>query len=461
MASVENYQQKIPNIRQRCLFNNSFRFRKDPLSLLSSCCQIDSPLIGIDDGFYVVVAPELIELVLHDKHQVFRKSLPDEDRSMVNFASSVMNSSGEDWRRKRKVLQPGFSRDDVAKGVDATIEITQGHLDRWQIEPPYSDIRKSLQRLCFDIGCQFFLKTTLGEKEQSAFVILSDLIIAKTRDGIRFPLGPFDRTEARLACARDSAKELAGAALARARQQRQGSDKSVAWHDGFERSFDEGSDEDDNWLRDEFCTMVLSGLEPMSAGLAWTLHLLTAHPDVLQRVTAEIDALATNGDGPISLDGLNENGLRETRAALKEALRLFPPAWLTGRTVFEDTVLGDFLLPKGSALMISPWVNHRSARYFDLPEDYRPDRWLDGTLEERLPRYAFFPFGGGSRRCIGEHFSMIHMTAILVCILRRFTLKRMPHTKVRPYPALVLRPLGVTLTLTPRASEAGLDRTFI
>ncbi|MGV2109488.1 cytochrome P450 [Agrobacterium vitis] len=456
MVSVENYQQKIPNVRQRHLFSNSFRFRKDPLSLLSSCCEINSPLIGIDNGFYVVTAPELIDLVLHDKNQVFRKSLPDEDRGMVNFASSIMNSSGDDWRRKRKVLQPGFHLDAVAKGVDATIEITQGHLDQWQVEPPSSDIRKSLQRLCFDIGCQFFLKTTFGEKEQSAFVILSDLIIAKTRDGIRFPLGPFDRTEARLACARDAAKELAGAALARARQQRQDSNKSVASHDGFERSFDEGSDEDDNWLRDEFCTMILSGLEPMSAGLAWTLHLLTAHPDVLRRVTAEIDALATNGDGPISLDGLPE-----TRAALKEALRLFPPAWLTGRTVFEDTVLGDFLLPKGSALMISPWVNHRSGRYFDLPEHYRPDRWLDGTLEKRLPRYAFCPFGGGSRRCIGEHFSMIHMTAILVCILRRFTLKRMPHTKVRPYPALVLRPLGVTLSLTPRAPKAGLDRNFI
>ncbi|WP_180608266.1 cytochrome P450 [Agrobacterium vitis] len=456
MISVENYQQKIPNIRQRHLFSNSFRFRKDPLSLLSSCREINSPLIGIDKGFYVVIAPELIELVLHDKNQFFRKSLPDEDRGMVNFASSIMNSSGDDWRRKRKVLQPGFNLDAVAKGVDATIEITQGHLDQWQVEPPSSDIRKSLQRLCFDIGCQFFLKTTLGEKEQSAFVILSDLIIAKTRDGIRFPLGPFDGTEARLASARDAAKELAGAALARARQQRQDSDKSVASQDGFERSFDKASDEDDNWLRDEFCTMILSGLEPMSAGLAWTLHVLTAHPDVLHRVTAEIDALAANGDGPISLDGLPE-----TRAALKEALRLFPPAWLTGRIVFEDTVLGDFLLPKGSAVMISPWVNHRSGRYFDLPEHYRPDRWLDGTLEKRLPRYAFFPFGGGSRRCIGEHFSMIHMTAILVCILKRFTLKRMPHTKVRPYPALVLRPLGVTLTLTPRAPKAGLDRNFI
>ncbi|BCH67529.1 cytochrome P450 hydroxylase (plasmid) [Agrobacterium vitis] len=424
--------------------------------MLSSCREINSPLIGIDKGFYVVIAPELIELVLHDKNQFFRKSLPDEDRGMVNFASSIMNSSGDDWRRKRKVLQPGFNLDAVAKGVDATIEITQGHLDQWQVEPPSSDIRKSLQRLCFDIGCQFFLKTTLGEKEQSAFVILSDLIIAKTRDGIRFPLGPFDGTEARLASARDAAKELAGAALARARQQRQDSDKSVASQDGFERSFDKASDEDDNWLRDEFCTMILSGLEPMSAGLAWTLHVLTAHPDVLHRVTAEIDALAANGDGPISLDGLPE-----TRAALKEALRLFPPAWLTGRIVFEDTVLGDFLLPKGSAVMISPWVNHRSGRYFDLPEHYRPDRWLDGTLEKRLPRYAFFPFGGGSRRCIGEHFSMIHMTAILVCILKRFTLKRMPHTKVRPYPALVLRPLGVTLTLTPRAPKAGLDRNFI
>lgn len=100
--------------------------------------------------------------------------------------------------------------------------------------------------------------------------------------------------------------------------------------------------------------------------------------------------------------------------------------------------------------MISPWINHRNARFFEEPDRFRPERWLDGTLQQHLPRYAFFPFGGGIRRCIGEHFSLLHMTLILVCILRRFILEPPSKTRAKAYPALVLRPLNVKLALMPR-----------
>lgn len=382
---------------------------------------------------------------------------------MVSFPASVMNSAGDDWRRKRKALQPGFHLDRIDGGVEGTIKTAERHLEQWHADVPYSDIREPLQLLCLDVGCQYLSGTTLADEERLAFVALADAIMLKTRDDKRFPLRLFDRAEAGLAAVRHKADDVADAVLARVRQRRSGD----GCQDGFGSSREhsgaaldgvlEGADD---WLRDEFCAMVLSGLEPMTAAIAWTLHLLTLNPEVLRRVVAEVDAVALTlaAGGSSSAAVVEPAVMAETRAALKEALRLFPPAWLTGRIVSQDTALGGFFLPRGSALIISPWVNHRSSRHFDAAGQYRPERWLDGTLERQLPRYAFFPFGGGRRRCIGDHFSMTHMTAILFCILRRFALKAAPGGKVRPYPALVLRPLGIGMILTHRAASAATDR---
>ncbi|MCJ8507082.1 cytochrome P450 [Rhizobium lemnae] len=431
------------------LLGNSIRFRWDPLSFLSACQGIDGPIVAIEDGLYLVSGPELIETILHNRDDIFLKTGSSEAGDMVSFPSSLMNSSGEDWSLKRRAMQPDFTLRRVASGLSSTRVITEAHLEQWQTGPRSGDIRKLLQELCLDVGCQFLLGTVLDEEGKEAFLVLSDAIILKTREPVRLPLHCFDRTSYRLTSAREAAKAVARAAIARAGQEH-GKAGSNNWIGSF---VNRTSVEDAEWLCDEFCAMVLSGIEPMSAGLTWTLHLLTSHPDVLQRVIAEVDALSSSewaaGEG---LAGLHP--FPEARASLLEALRLFPPAWLTGRTVARDTMLGDFFLAAGSAVMISPWINHRSARFFDEPDRFRPDRWMDGTLQQRLPRYAFFPFGGGIRRCIGEHFSLTHMAFILVCILKRFILKPPSKTQVKAYPALVLRPLGVKLALMPRATAA-------
>lgn len=322
----------------------------------------------------------------------------------------------------------------------AIFAIAERHLDQWLGDPASTDIRGRLQPLCLDAGCQYLFGSTLNGVERTAIIALADAILHKTRDRNRFRLWPFDRAEARLTATLERAKAIMDEMLARPRRSSRDNGQlgdMVGRHQG----------EQGDWLRDEFAAMILSGLEPMADALAWTLHLLARHPGTLERVVAEIDAARSTRDIG-STAGLT--GLAETNAAVKEALRLFPPAWMTGRIVARDTHLGGFDLPEGTALMVSPWVNHRDSRHFDAPDHFQTDRWLDSALEQRLPRYAFFPFGGGSRRCIGEHFTMIHMVAILVCLLSRYALREVQGADVRPFPALVLRPLGIRIILTPR-----------
>lgn len=434
-----------PGVVRQFFFGNASRFRSDPLSFLLICSNIDGPLVQIDDEVYLVTDPDLIEAVFHDKKRFFVKSLPGEAPGMVNFPASVMNSSGEDWRWKRKSLQSAFHHDRVDRSVKETFALAERHLSQWPDAPAQFDIREGLQPLCLDVGCQFLFGTTLTEAEKTSFIDLADAVMIKTRDRRPFPFWPFDRTEARLKATRQHAYGMASIILAR----------TSRWREENSRLFSEPSTTTQggpkDWMRDEVAAMILSGLEPMADALAWTLHLLVRHPAILRDVVAEVDRVTSERDGSEAA-GLAK--LVRTRASLKEALRLFPPAWLTGRIVAEDGNLNGFDLRRGAALMISPWVSHRSGRYFSAPEEYRPDRWLDGTLERRLPRYAFFPFGGGSRRCIGDHFSMTHMLTILACVLRRFTLSAAPGVDVRPYPALVLRPLGIRMILTSRHSRA-------
>jgi cytochrome P450 len=176
-------------------------------------------------------------------------------------------------------------------------------------------------------------------------------------------------------------------------------------------------------------TLLLAGHETTANALAWALHLLATHPEA---------QLRAGEDGPY------------VRAVWQEALRLFPPAWLQTRRLTEpDEVCGQ-RLPAGSMLVFSPWVVHRDPRWWPEPDRFRPERWLDPAPER--PRFAYFPFGGGPRQCIGNDFADLEGRAVLDAVLRRWRLAPAPDAPpVVPQPLVTLRPhFGVTLRVEPR-----------
>ncbi|WP_407472417.1 cytochrome P450 [Xanthomonas campestris pv. campestris] len=206
--------------------------------------------------------------------------------------------------------------------------------------------------------------------------------------------------------------------------------------------------DDGDWCRDEAAAILMSALEPMSAALTWTLLLLAQHPHIAQEVAQEASALdgADVASGTSLLDRLPQ-----TRACVKESLRLYPPAWITARIAQRDATLNGFHVPCGTQLLVSSWVVHRDGRYFSDPEIFLPARWLDDTATHSLARYSYFPFGGGSRSCIGSMLALTQMTVVIATILRTCTLHLAPDARPSPFPALVLRPLDVRIALRPRA----------
>jgi len=181
--------------------------------------------------------------------------------------------------------------------------------------------------------------------------------------------------------------------------------------------------------------------------LTWSWYLLAQRPEVEAKLAAELQTVL-DGRTPHAADFPK---LRYTEMVIKETLRLYPPVWLLGpRLAFHAYDLGGYRLPAGSMLMISPWVTHRDPRYFEHPEVFDPDRWADGRARQ-MPKYAYFPFSGGQRHCVGHYYAMMEAVLVLATIAQSFRLQRTSGAPITPQPLVTLQPReGMPMLLTRR-----------
>jgi cytochrome P450 len=202
-------------------------------------------------------------------------------------------------------------------------------------------------------------------------------------------------------------------------------------------------------VRDEVMTFFLAGHETTSLALTWSLYLLSQRPDAWERMKAEV-ADTLQGRRPNFEDVAQ---LPYTRAVVDEALRMYPPAYLQGRQAVSDVTIGGQHIERGVTLLMSQWVIHHDPRYFDEPWTFRPERWLDG-LASRLPRFAYFPFGGGQRQCIGNAFAQLEAQLVLACLALRVELELVPDQRIEPLALITLRPkFGIQMNVRANRAE--------
>jgi len=202
-------------------------------------------------------------------------------------------------------------------------------------------------------------------------------------------------------------------------------------------------------LRDEIFTLLMAGHETTANVLGWTTYLLGLHPEVDERIHAEVRSVM---GGRIRLDAADAERLPYTRIAITEAMRLYPPAWFIGRTALEDVMLGGYTIPRGASVLMSQYVMQRDGRYFDDPHEFRPERWSK-EFTERLPRGAFFPFSAGDRHCIGEGFAWLEALLALATLVDRWKFELVPGQDIRLNPSITLRPnAGIRMIVRQRAA---------
>jgi cytochrome P450 len=213
------------------------------------------------------------------------------------------------------------------------------------------------------------------------------------------------------------------------------------------RDEDTGESMNDRQLRDEVMTMLLAGHETTSLALSWTYYLLSQHPDIERSIADEVDRVI--GDGRPAFSHVEH--LSCTRRVVEESLRLYPPAWGFSRRALGDDEIGRFRVPAGSLVFLIPFMVHRRPKLWPDPERFDPDRFTP-ERESARPRFAYFPFGGGPRGCIGNQFAMVEALLIVAAIARRFRIELEPDQRIRPEPLITLRPKpGIRATIRKRA----------
>jgi cytochrome P450 len=208
-----------------------------------------------------------------------------------------------------------------------------------------------------------------------------------------------------------------------------------------------GSQMSDTQVRDEVLITFAAGHETTSNALTWTWYLLSQNPAAEKKLHEEVDAVLHEGVSP-TMDDLPE--LDYTTRVLTESMRLYPPAWILTREALKDCTIGGYSLPKGATVVLSQFVNHHDPRFFHDPERFDPDRWTP-EMRGDLPKFAYFPFGGGARSCVGEPFAWMEGVLLLASISRRWEMRHVEGHKVEMMPRITLRPkYGMQMRLRRR-----------
>jgi cytochrome P450 len=193
-------------------------------------------------------------------------------------------------------------------------------------------------------------------------------------------------------------------------------------------------------------TFFFAGHEATGLALSWAWYLLAQRPEADAQLVAELREVL--GSRPPRVADLPQ--LHYTASVVKETLRLYPPAWAIGREALRDCLVGGYRVPAGTQLIMSQWITHRDPRYFEAPEEFLPERWGNG-LNKQLPKYAYFPYGGGARVCIGKAFSEMETVLLLARIAQRFRLTLAPEQRVTLLPTFALVPKdGIKMVISER-----------
>jgi cytochrome P450 len=415
---------------------------------------------------YVLFHPQHVEHVLLGKTGNFVKGMTSRANPEL-FGNGLLTSDGDFWRRQRRLSNPAFHRESLVRYADITVEEAARLLEAWK-NGETRNIHNDMMNVTLRIVLRSLFGSELGENMGIIEPALDAIMVSSSGfHSIAFYLGIPTPTRKRHFRAVAELDKIVYALIARGRETLKTVERSMASTEQHSpvgpgagakdlltllltARDDDGNSMSDQQLRDEVITLLLAGHETTALNLSWTWYLLAQHPEVEEKLYAELDAVL--GGRPPSASDLPK--LQYTDRVIRETLRLYPPAWRVFRRTEEPLKVGDYLLPAGSNIVLSQWVTQRDPRWFSEPDRFNPDRWGEEAAA-KLPRFAYFPFGGGPRVCIGAGFAMMEATLLLATIAQRYRMRLTPNQRIKPLASITLRPKnGIRVVLQQRASAS-------
>ena len=458
------------------------QFIHDPIKTLSTISQKYGDVayfkLGPKQHVYLINNPDYIEKMLIYDHRNFKKGKRLQIAKSL-LGEGLVTSEGDFHNRQRRLIQPIFYPRQIMTYGKIMTDYAIRFRDRWKNEDTI-DISQEMMELTLGIICKSVLNYDVESEAKQVGKALTTTRNYSRR--LQSPIGHIlDKIPILPAPrgARKAKKELDSLVyglISDRRHHQQESDNNH--YDDLLSRLLEAQDSNlagpippssggsqyssngkmsDKQVRDEVMTIFIAGHETTANALTWTFYLLSQYPDVEKKLHDEIDSV---------LGTIDENGndvskiptaedipkLQYTEKVLRESMRLYPPVWTMGRYVENDYHVGEYTIPAGSSILMSQYVMHHDPRYYKEPEQFNPDRWTE-EFKARLPRFSYFPFGGGIRGCIGEPFAWIEGTLIIATIVQKWTMRLVPDQRIKLDPAITLRPkYGMKMKLIRRKS---------
>jgi cytochrome P450 len=425
-------------------------FRSNPLAFLIKAAREHGDLVYFRvarQHMYLVNHTDYVREILVTNQSNFLKSRALQ-RAKVLLGEGLLTSEGQHHLRQRRLVQPAFHRERLAGYAAAMSETAVRVRQRWQAGSSM-DVSVEMAKLTLSVVAKTLFSadveseaSEIGEAMTAALEMFQLLVMPFSELLVKLPLPSVRRFQKGRALLDSTIYSLVRERRASGRDT--GDLLSMLLFAQDEEK--DGAGMTDEQVRDEALTLFLAGHETTANALTWTWYLLSQHPEVERRLHAELDTVL-QGRVPELADVPQ---LRYAEMILAEALRLYPPAWAIGRMAKQPFSLGDIEIPANSICILSPYLMHRDARWFPDPEKFDPERWTPEAREAR-PKFAYFPFGGGARVCIGERFAWMEGVIVMAAIAQKWRLRLVPGQTVEPLPLITLRVKnGLRMVAEPR-----------
>ncbi|MFL6322739.1 MAG: cytochrome P450 [Nitrososphaeraceae archaeon] len=472
------------------------QFIKDPIKTLSAISQeygdISYFKLGPKQHIYLINNPDYIEKILIFDHRNFKKGKRLQAAKSL-LGEGLVTSEGDFHNRQRRLIQPIFHPKRIMEYAKIMTDYAIRFRDRWKNNDTI-DISQEMMGLTLGIICKSVLNYDVESEAKQVGKALTTVRNYSKR--LQNPIGQvIDKIPILPAPkgAREAKQELDSLVYGvisdrRHNDKQPGSGDNNGYNDLVSKLLDAQEDSNspgsappctagaqlapdgkmsDKQVRDEVMTIFIAGHETTANALTWTFYLLSQHPDIEEKLHNEIDSVLGDNDGKNGGSVSNHDNtvsssriptaddvpkLQYTEKVLRESMRLYPPVWTMGRYVETDYHAGEYTIPAGSSILMSQYVMHHDPRYYEAPEQFNPDRWT-AEFKTKLPRFSYFPFGGGIRGCIGEPFAWMEGVLVIATIAQKWSMRLVPGQRIQLDPAITLRSkYGMKMKLAQRKS---------
>jgi cytochrome P450 len=426
---------------------------RDMLAFITNLARTYGDLVTYRIGgetIFLVSDPQQIKEILVTQNRNFTKSRGLE-RTKRLLGNGLLTSEGAMHLRQRRLMQPAFHRERIAGYGRTMVQYADRARQEWR-DGETLDVAQEMMRLTLSIAGKTLFDVDIENQAAEVGRAMNDVMESFWTTMLpfvdlleRMPIPKLRR--AKEGRARLDRIIYSMIAERRASGRDHGDLLSMLLSAQDEEAGDDaGGGMSDKQVRDEAMTILLAGHETTANALTWTWYLISQSPEIEAQLHAEVDRVL-QGRLPAVAD---LQALTFTERIVTEAMRLYPPAWIVGRRAIAEFPIGEYVAPPRTIMIMSPYIVHHDARYYAEPDRFDPARWT-ADFKATLPQFAYFPFGGGPRRCIGESFAWMELVLVVATIAQRWRLALVPGHPVEPQPVVTLRTKhGMKMTLARR-----------